>query len=197
MESNIFLEIIKYIKNNRKRITIIGVDNDTLDRDYDMSHIIIQNISDSTINFFWAHNDHVDNLKYHNYNSKYIENPNHKWYCGHYLRKELGDQYCIILTQAYEGINRFNGYCMSVDCETRTWQLDYFYKKFMYDPNKIYVDKNQKMQLLTKFDKKLIQFSNSFFKDRKFGNSSLDNSNDWDYVLFFNETHRLEPYSNY
>ena len=43
MESEIFLKIIKYIRKNKDRITIIGIDNDTIDRDYDMYKIIIKN----------------------------------------------------------------------------------------------------------------------------------------------------------
>jgi len=197
MESNIFLEIIKYIRENKKRITIIGVDNDKLDRDYDMYQSIIKNLSDDTINFFWGHNHHVDSLKYHDYNMEYIENKEHKWYCGYYLKQKLKDKYCIILTQAYEGTNRFNGYCIGTNCETRTFQLKYFYKKFSYKPNKKYVDAGKQVQLLSRFNNKMINFSNSFFKQNEFGNSSLDNSNKWNYVIFWNKVHKLEPFDSY
>lgn len=42
MESNIFLKIIKYIRKHKDRIIIIiiGIDNDKIDRDYDMYKII-------------------------------------------------------------------------------------------------------------------------------------------------------------
>ena len=105
-----------------------------------MYQTIIKNLSDDSINFFWAHNHHVDSLEYHDYNMEYIENKSHKWYCGYYLKQKLKDKYCIILTQAYEGTNRFNGYCSGKNCEKRTWKLKYFYKKFIYNPNKKYAE---------------------------------------------------------
>lgn len=197
MESNIFLEIIKYIRENKDRITIIGIDNDELDRDYDMYQTIIKNLNDDSINFFWAHNHHVDSLEYHDYNMEYIENKSHKWYCGYYLKQKLKDKYCIILTQAYEGTNRFNGYCSGKKCEKRTWKLKYFYKKFIYNPNKKYVDAKKQVQLLTKFSNNMINFSNSFFKENELGNCSFDNSNQWNYVIFWNKVHKLEPFDNY
>ena len=67
---------------------------------------------------------------------KYIKNKNHKWFVGHYLKKKLKDNYCIVLSQAYEGNHRFNGYCIGENCKKRTWQLNYFTKKFKYDKNK-------------------------------------------------------------
>jgi len=36
-ESKILLKIIKYIRKHRNGITLIGVDNDKIDRDYDMT----------------------------------------------------------------------------------------------------------------------------------------------------------------
>ena len=117
MESNIFLKIIKYIRAHKDRITIIGIDNDKIDRDYDMYKIIIKNYKLSNINFLWGHNNHVGDLPLSNDNLLYIKNKNHKWFLGHYLKKELKDDYCIILSQAYEGINRFNSYCMGNNCE--------------------------------------------------------------------------------
>jgi hypothetical protein len=53
MESNIFLKIIKYIRKHKDRIKIIGIDNDTIDRDYDMYKIIMKNYKPSNINFLW------------------------------------------------------------------------------------------------------------------------------------------------
>jgi len=49
MESNIFIKIIKYIRKYKDRITIIGIDNDKIDRDYDMYKIIIKNYKSSNI----------------------------------------------------------------------------------------------------------------------------------------------------
>jgi len=45
------LKIIKYIRKHKHRITIIGIDNDKLDRDYDMYKIIMKNYKPSNINF--------------------------------------------------------------------------------------------------------------------------------------------------
>jgi hypothetical protein len=124
-ESKIFLKIIKYIRKNKNRITLIGTDNDTLDRDYPAYEIIMKNLDKNNINFYWAHNHHVDNMKYSLDNLLYIKNKSHKWFCGHYLKEKLKDDYCIILSQAYEGENRFNGYCQGKHCNERTWQLQY------------------------------------------------------------------------
>ncbi len=62
-ESKLCLRIVKYIRKNKNRIKIIGVDNDKLDRDYDMYKIIIKNLKRTHINLFWGHNHHVDNRK--------------------------------------------------------------------------------------------------------------------------------------
>ena len=51
-------------------------------------------------------------------------------------KKKLKDNYCIILSQSFEGTNRFNGYCIGDKCNERTYQLNYFTKKFKYDKNK-------------------------------------------------------------
>ena len=198
LESKIFLQIIRYIRKYCDRITLIGVDNGRLDRDYDMYKIIMKNYNPRNINFFWAHNHHVNNQPYHDFNMKYIKNKTHKWYCGHYLKKKLKDNYCIILSQAYEGTNRFNGYCIGKNCHKRTWQLKYIYKNFKYPPNKKYVNKNKKYQLLTEFNDKFINFSNSLFTSNKYGEESIDkNDKTWNYVLFWNKVRKLEPYYNY
>ena len=76
MESEIFLKIIKYIRKNKDRIKIIGIDNDTIDRDYDMYKIIIKNYKSSNIIFLWAHNSHVGDLPLSDDNLKYIKNKN-------------------------------------------------------------------------------------------------------------------------
>ena len=192
MESEIFLKIIKYIRKNKDRIKIIGIDNDTIDRDYDMYKIIIKNYKSSNINFLWAHNSHVGDLPLSDDNLKYIKNKNHKWFLGHYLKKELKENYCIILSQAYEGINRFNGYCIGNNCEKRTYQFKYFYKKFKYDKNKKYVNINKKYQLLTDYTEPLISFSNSYYKGNKYGVQDYMNTNIFNYILFWNEVNELK-----
>ena len=192
MESNIFLKIIKYIRVHKDRITIIGIDNDKIDRDYDMYKIIIKNYKLSNINFLWGHNNHIGDLPLSNDNLLYIKNKNHKWFLGHYLKKELKDDYCIILSQAYEGINRFNSYCMGNNCEERTFQLKYFYKKFKYDKNKKYVNLNKKYQLLINYTEPLISFSNSYYKENKYGVQDYINTNIFNYILFWNEVNELK-----
>jgi hypothetical protein len=187
-----FLDIIKYIRKNKNRITLIGIDNDKLNRDYDMYKIIMKHMNSNNINLFWAHNHHINDQLLSNDNYKYIENKQHKWFCGHYLKKKLKDDYCIILSQAYCGENRFNGYCIGPDCNTRTWQLQYIYKTFIYSKLKKYVKKNKKFQLLTEFDSPLINFSNSYYKKNKYGVQSYDITNNWNFILFFNEVNKLE-----
>lgn len=192
MESNIFFKIIKYIRKHKDKITIIGIDNDKIDRDYDMYKIIIKNYKSSNINFLWASNHHIGDLQLSNENLKYIKNKNHKFFLGHYLKNKLKENYCIILSQAYEGTNRFNGYCIGENCIKRTWQLKYLYKKFRYDKNKKYVNKNKKYQLLTNYTEPLISFSNSYYKDHKYGVQDYINTNIFNYILFWNEVNELK-----
>ena len=196
-ESKIFLNIIRYIRKHINRIKIIGVDNDNIDRDFDMANIILNNLNKKHINFFWAHNAHVDNRKLSLDNLKWINNKNHKWFCGYYLKEKLKNKYCIILSQSYEGINRFNGYCVGNYCKNRTWQLTYIYKKFKYQSNKKYVDANKSYQLLEKFDSKLIEFSNSYYQKNKYGHQMLIHTNSFNYILFFNKTSELKPFCVY
>jgi len=198
LESNIFLQIIKYIRKHKNRITLIGIDTDKIDRDYDMYKIIMANYNPKNINFLWASNDHIDDLPYSKDNLKYIKNKNHKWFVGHYLKQKLKEDYCIILSQAYEGENRFNGYCIGEACEMRKFQLKYIYKNFKYQPNKKYVDDTKKYQLLTEFNEPFISFSNSYYTKNKYGvQEYTKNNKNWNYVLFWNKVNRLEPYYIY
>jgi hypothetical protein len=197
-ESKIFLQIIKYIRRNKDRIILIGIDNDKLDRDYDMYKIIMKNYDPNNINFLWGHNHHIGDYLLSMDTYKYIKNKNHKFYCGHYLKKKLGDDYCIILSQSYEGENRFNSYCIGTNCEERNWQLKYMYKKFKYIKNKKYVDETKKYQLLTNFNEQLISFSNSYYKENKYGvQEYTKNDKNWNYILFWNKVTKLEPYYIY
>jgi hypothetical protein len=191
MESKIFLKIIKYIRQNKDRITIIGIDNDKIDRDYDMYKIIMKYFNKNNINFVWAHNNHIADLPLNDDSLKYIKNKNHKWFCGHYLKKKFKEDYCIILSQAYEGENRFNGYCIGENCNERTMQLNYFYKKFKYNKNKKYVDTNKKYILLTDYNEPLISFSNSYYKGNKYGVQDYTDTNIFNYILFWNKVNKL------
>lgn len=190
-ESDIFLQIIKYIRKHKNRITIIGIDNDKIDRDYNMYKSIMKNYEPTNVNFLWASNNHVSNSPLSDDNLNYIKNKNHKWFCGYYLKNKLKDDYCIILSQAYEGENRFNSYCIGDACYTRTWQLNYFYRKFKYAKNKKYVIENKKYQLLKEYNEPLISFSNSYYKDNKYGVQSYDNINTFNYILFWNKVNAL------
>lgn len=126
---------------------------------------------------------------------KYIKNKKHKWTCGYYLKKKLKDRYCIILSTAYNGINRFNSYCYGTYCNKRVYMSKYFYKKFVYNPNKKYINSNRKNQLLTDFDNKFIEFSNSYYKNNKYGGyQRIGYSDTWDFVLFWNTVNGLEEY---
>jgi len=192
-ESIIFLKIIKYIRKHIDRIIIIGIDNDKMDRDYYMYKMIMINLDNNNINFFWAHNCHISTNLLQKYNLKYIKNKNHKYFCGYYLKNKLKNQYCIILSTSYKGINRFNSYCNNNLCEKRIWNLKYFYHKFKHNENKKYINENKKYQLLTNYNEQLINFSNSYFNENKYGYSSIENNDDWTYILFYNEVNYLKP----
>ena len=191
MESTIFLKIIKYVRKHKNRIKIIGIDNDKIDRNYDMYKIIMKNYNPKNINFLWAHNLHISDTLLTDDNLEYIKNKSHKWFLGHYLKKKLKNNYCIILSQSYEGNNRFNGYCIGINCMERTYQLNYFTKKFKYDKNKKYINPNKKYQLLTNYEEPLISFSNSYCKENTYGVQNYMNTNVFNYILFWNKVNEL------
>jgi len=62
-DSPIYLKIIKYIRKNKHRIIIIGVDGDNINRDKQMANNILKIINKKHINLFFAHNDHINNQK--------------------------------------------------------------------------------------------------------------------------------------
>ena len=199
MESKLFMKILQYIRKHSDRISYIGVDNDILARDFEMFKIISENLNVSHINFFWAHNSHVDDreLSWDNYKWTKKTYSNLKYYCGHYLKEKYGNKYCIILSQAYSGINRFNSICEGDGCAKRTWFLKYFYKPFVYAPNKKYINENKQFQFFNEFKTPLIEFSNSFYKKNKFGYSNIVYSHNFDFLIFWNKVNELEPYFNY
>jgi erythromycin esterase-like protein len=198
MESKIFAKIIRYIQKNSKRITFIGVDNDTLARDYEMYKIISNNLNKNNINFFWAHNAHIDDRQLSYDNLKWIKSySNIKYFCGHYLKEKYGNKYCIILTQSYSGVNRFNSFCEGDGCEKRTWFLSYFYKPFAHEPNKKFINNNKDLQFFNEFNSPLIEFSNSYYKKNKFGYQDIIYNSKYDFIIFWNRVNELEPYFNY
>ena len=113
------------------------------------------------------------------------------------MKDAYGKKYCIILSQAYRGINRFNGLCDDIACTNRTWMLKYFYKPFIYKPNKKYVNSEKHFQLFDKFLNPLIEFSNSYYKSNKFGYQHLVYTSNYDFIIFFNRVNELEPYFEY
>lgn len=203
MESKIFVKIIKYIRKHKNRVNIVGTDNGQLDRDFAMAEKIISSLDTSHINFFWAHNAHIDDRLLSNDTYHWIKDthPNHKYSCGHYLRKVFEDRYCIILSQAHSGVNRFNGYCKGFACSDRTNQLKYIYHKFKYCSNKNYIDNDEKYQLLIDYTPKLLEYSNSYYLDHIdpidniSGYQDLVKSHNWTFILFWNKVHALKPYN--
>jgi hypothetical protein len=124
--------------------------------------------------------------------------PDEQWSAGHYLRKWLGTKYCIILSQAYRGTNRFNGYCRGTNCATRTWQLNYIYHKFSNPNVKKYLPllKSNKAILLEpgEYNERFMEFSNSYFvRSAANGHQTMAKSDTWNYVLFWDEVSELEP----
>ena len=78
MESDIFLKIIKYIRKYKYRITIIGIDNDKIYRNYDMYKIIVYFLDPLNINFVWASNNHIGDFPLSDDDLLYIKNENHR-----------------------------------------------------------------------------------------------------------------------
>ena len=184
-ESPIYVKIIKYIRKHKNRITMIGIDNETLARDYEMYTTIMNNLDKNKINFIWTHNSHIDSRKLDWFDYKWTKKqyPLLKYRCGYYLKKKFKNEYCIILTQAYKGTIRFDSFCVGNACETRIWLKNHIVRKFKYNANTKYVSKSWK--IYTIFDNDLIEFSNSYFKNTTYGECSIGNSNKWDYILFF------------
>lgn len=112
-DSPIYLEFINLVRKNLDRIKIIGIDTEILRRDKIMVNKILKNLDTDNINLFFAHNGHIDDRRI---TEKY-EDPNEKYRCGHYLRKKLGNRYCIILSCGFIGSVRFGEYCHDETCD--------------------------------------------------------------------------------
>ncbi len=195
MESEIVLKIFRYIRKNDNRITLIGIDNDKLDRDHNMAKIILSKYDTAAINFFWAHNAHVSDTPLSSDNLHWIKNKAHRWYCGYYLRKKLKSQYCIILSQARGGKQRFNSYCRGKNCAKRVWG-DYFYKKFSNNIFKKVPYKDGQLIPAGEYMAPIINFSNSYFENgaaqlKVPGASSISPKGSADYILFWNVVEAL------
>lgn len=194
-DSPLYLEIIKYIRNNRNRITIIGVDSPTQARDQAMANKILKkmdNDNDHCINFFWAANAHVDAREItENYELKWV--PEEKYRAGYYLKKKLKDDYCIILSTGYKGSIRFNSYCSNNDCDERTFPIIPIVYNFVYEPYHEHKS-NDTYNIYTPeiFTQFIIEFS-----DAKFNNNSqympyIVYSKSWNYLIFFSSVNKLE-----
>jgi len=172
-DSPIYLEIIKYIRIHTQRIKLIGVDNEILARDKYMATKILKNLDEQSINFFWAHNDHVDNRKI----TELYETAWHdeKYYAGHYLKKKLLDKYCIILSTGYKGILRFDGKCNDEKCTERTTFNVPKFKKFIVPKYE-----NYESGLYENFNNDIAEFAATTFPNNLFMKKTKPN-----YVIFF------------
>lgn len=101
-DSPIYLEFIKIVK--KYGVEIYGIDSEDKYREKKMADNILDNMNNSktTINLFFGHNFHIDDREI-KYKSHY------KYTTGHYLKKKLGDNYCIILSSGLGGSIRFDG----------------------------------------------------------------------------------------
>jgi len=77
-----------------------------------------KNINKKHINLFFAHNNHINNQKItEKYHTKWHDE---KYRCGYYIKQELKDKYCIILSTGYKGKIRFDYKCSNEYCDNRT-----------------------------------------------------------------------------
>jgi hypothetical protein len=188
-DSAIYLDIIKYIRKNTNRITIIGVDNGELARDKEMAARIINQINNKCINIFWAHNAHVDSRKItEKYETEYSKE---KYRAGYYLKKILKDQYCIILSIGYKGKIRFDCECSNDICTIRT---PYKIPKFINIINKNYKKyiTNNKHDLYDSFNDNIIEYSACTFPNNKFNITN----NKYNFIIFFTKIKPLKYKTN-
>jgi hypothetical protein len=179
-DSPIYLEIIKYIRLHIKRITIIGVDNEQLTRDRHMAKLILKKLDKTKINFFWAHNDHVDNRRI----TQLYETAWHdeKYRSGYYLKEKLGNKYIIILSTGYKGKIRFDGICNNEKCSIKTLFDKPTFKDFIIPKYSKYYNGLYKI-----FNENIAEFSQFIFPKNIFMIKTRP-----DYVLFFKEIRSLE-----
>ena len=202
-ESPEILDLVKFIRKNRDRITIYGADPDIIDRDEAMSKTILANLLPEGINIWFAANHHVDTDKYEEMSQKLVPNPEKiRYFAGYYLRKALGKQYCIVLSQAYQGTVRYNGICIGDDCYDRIANLDYIYRDFTITEFRKYVVDKKKIQLLDRKDFVVdeMPFFNATYhcgikRLKCIGDSGGlygKNTKKWNYMLFWNKVGKLD-----
>lgn len=194
-DSPIYLEIIKYIRANKGRITIIGVDDGTHELDRKMFDAIMRRIRKSDYNFWWAENAHVDSRKITKAREREWAS-DEEFRCGHYLRKEFKSRYCMILSTGYKGTIRFSSVCDNEACTIRT-KPDYpFYEnfehfpyiKYINDPSRKAIPPNFKIYNRTEFPDSFIEFSNPKLPSIPV----VIDHKDWNFLLFFDEVNGLK-----
>ena len=117
------------------------------------------------------------------------------------LKKKLGKEYFYILSQAYEGITRYNGICIGDDCYNRIGNLDYIWREFTISNLKKYCS-SEGIILLDKThynEKDMAIFSATYFADcdkldviGKSGGWFTKDLRKWNLMLFFNKVNELE-----
>ncbi len=174
-DSPIYLKFIKYIRKNKSRINIIGIDPNVIKREKQMARNILKNINKKHINLFFAHNTHINNQKItEKHHTKWH---NEKYRCGYYLKQKLKDKYCIILSTGYKGTIRFDCKCSNEYCDNRT-----SYKKPIFKSFEIKEYKNIESGLYDKFDKRIATYTACDFPNNQ---PFMIKTKNFNYVLFF------------
>jgi hypothetical protein len=178
-DSPIYLNFIKYVRKHKKRIKIIGTDNNKIARDEYMYNKIIKNINYNKINLFFAHNAHIDNRKITEpFETKYH---NEKYRCGYYLKKKFKQKYCIILSTGYKGKIRFDCKCDDKYCSNRDFYT--IPKKVMIENNiSNYYKYKSGIYNNNKFNNILCEYTACIFPHN---NVRYIKSKNCDFVLFF------------
>ena len=195
--SPIYLDLIKYIRKNKKKIKIIGIDPDKIERDKYMATIILNNLNKNNVNLLFAHNSHIDNRKITQlYETKWH---NEKYKCGYYLKKKLGNKYCIILSTGYKGKIRFDCNCSDKYCTVRTPyekpQFENFeikeYAKYQSRAKRSWPERSSvcKNELYEHFEDKIAEFSACSFPHNK---PFMTTTKTYNYVLFFTNVKPLQ-----
>lgn len=184
-DSPIYLKIMKYIRLHK--IMIVGVDVPTQARDKTMAQTILKSLNKNNINLFWAANAHIDARQItEEYELKWV--PEEKYRCGYYLREELGDDYCIMLSTGYEGKIRFSSICDNKSCDKRTFPTVPIFEKVKHAEYEKYVTGNE-YDVYEQFDdNKIVEYADARFPDGKF----VIKTNTWDYLIFFSRIDKLE-----
>jgi len=182
-DSSIYLTFIRLVRMNHDRISLIGVDVDEIDRDYQMAQNILTKLDKSHVNLFFAHNSHVnDQTIFEDYETKWSSEEKR---CGHYLRKKLGDEYCIMLSASGDGVVRFDCDCNDKFCTKRR-----AYKVPVFREFNITEYGDLKVGLYENFPKDIITFTACTFNGIPLQYAAP--SSEANYVLFLGTSRKLE-----